>query len=95
MEWIVSLLCKWTSTSPASDGNVGNINAYSYLRHEFEQAKIKGKPIIIVYNSTRYESSWLPSYMKDYEDNAVPFWIKDIYGNKVGNYSYIKEALGF
>ena len=88
-------LCKWTSTSPASDGNVGNINAYSYLRHEFEQAKIKGKPIIIVYNSTRYESSWLPSYMKDYEDNAVPFWIKDIYGNKVGNYSYIKEALGF
>ena len=62
---------------------------------EFEQAKIKGKPIIIVYNSTRYESSWLPSYMKDYEDNAVPFWIKDIYGNKVGNYSYIKEALGF
>ena len=88
-------LCKWTSTSPESDGNVGNINAYSYLRHEFEQAKIKGKPIIIVYNSIRYESSWLPSYMKDYEDNAVPFWIKDIYGNKVGNYSYIKEVLGF
>lgn len=88
-------LCKWTSTSPASDGNVGNINTYSYLRHEFEQAKIKGKPIIIVYNSTRYESSWLPSYMKDYEDNAVPFWLKDTYGNKVGNYSYIKEALGF
>ena len=24
-------LCKWTSTSPASDGNVGNINAYSCL----------------------------------------------------------------
>ena len=48
-----------------------------------------------VYNSTRYESLCLPSYMKDYEDNAVPFWIKDIYGNKVGSYSYIKEALGF
>ena len=88
--------CKVFSTfTPSEDGDVGNINGYSYLRHEFEQAKIKGKPIIIVYNSTRYESSWLPSYMKDYEDNAVPFWIKDIYGNKVGNYSYIKEALGF
>lgn len=88
-------LCKWTSTSPAASGNVGNINSYSYLRHEFEQAKKKGKLIIIVYNSTRYESSWLPSYMDGYECDAVPFWIKDTYGNKVGNYSYIKEVLGF
>lgn len=88
-------VCKWSSTKSATNGDVGNINSYSYLRHEFEQAKKKGKSIIIVYNSTRYESSWLPSYMDDYVDNAVPFWTQDANGNKVGNYSYIKEALGF
>lgn len=88
-------LCKWPSTSPATGDNVGNINSYSYLRHEFEQAKKKGKPIIIIYNSMRCESSWLPSYMDGYEHCAVPFWTKDAFGNKIGNYSYIKEVLGF
>jgi hypothetical protein len=78
-----------------TNGNVGNINTYSYLRHEFEQAKKRGKTIIIVYNSTRKESSWFPSYMKGYEDGAAPFWTKDANGKKVGDYSYIKEALGF
>lgn len=88
--------CKATSWStPGPNDDVGNINSYSYLRHEFEQAKKKNKKIIIVYNSTRYESSWLPSYMSDYEDVAEPFWIKNAYGEKVGNYSYIKEVLGF
>lgn len=74
--------------------NVSNINSYSYLRHEFEQAKKKDKTIIILYNSTRYETSWLPSYMDGYEDNAHPFW-KYVNGKKVGDYEYIKEALGF
>ena len=37
------------STGP--NGDYGNINSCSYLRHEFEQAKKKGKNIIIVYNS--------------------------------------------
>lgn len=86
--------CKVYSTYPSSDGNVGNINSFSYLRHEFEQAKKKGKPIIIVYNSTRHESYWLPSYMDGYEDDAHPFW-KYENGRKVGDYEYIKEALGF
>ena len=74
--------------------NVSNINSYSYLRHEFEQAKEKSKQIIILYNSTRYETSWLPSYMDGYEDDAHPFW-KYENGRKVGDYEYIKEVLGF
>lgn len=88
-------LCKYTSTTSATNGNVGNINTYSYLRHEFEQAKKKGKTIIIVYNSTRCESSWLPSYMKGYEDEAHPFWKYNDNYEKVGDYDYIKEVLGF
>ena len=89
-----SKVCKVGSTSNASEGSVGNINNYSYLRHEFEQAKKSNKKIIIVYNSLRSESGWFPSYMKGYEDRAVPFWKRDINGNKVGNYAFIKEELG-
>ena len=87
--------CKVYSTStPAADGDVGNINSYSYLRHEFEQAKKKDKPIIILYNSSICKPSWLPSYMNGYEDDAHPFW-KYENGKKVGDYEYIKEVLGF
>lgn len=86
--------CKYHFTVSAGD-DVGSINTYSYLRHEFEQAKKRNKNIIIVYNSLYKQDSWLPSYMKDYKDAAVPFWKKDIWGNKVGDYEYIKEALGF
>lgn len=87
-------LCKYPSTCDAGD-DVGNINNYSYLRHEFEQAKKKNKQIIILYNSLRRESTWLPSYMEGYESQAEPFWIKNVNGEKVGNYEYIKKALGF
>ena len=88
--------CKVFSTfTPSEDSDVGNINGYSYLRHEFEQAKKKKKTIIIVYNSTRKETNWLPSYMNGYENYAKPFWKYDDYGRKVGDYSYIKEVLGF
>ena len=88
--------CKVSSVStPGKNDDVGNINKYSYLRHEFEQAKKKKKTIIIVYNSTRKESNWLPSYMDGYEDVARPFWKIDEKGKKVGDYSYIKEVLGF
>lgn len=91
-----STACKVSSTStPDENGDFGNINGCSYLRHEFEQAKKKKKPIIIVYNSTRKESNWLPSYMSGYEDDAKPFWKYDSSGKKVGDYAYIKEALGF
>lgn len=75
--------------------DVNEINSYSYLRHEFEQAKKRNKTIVIVYNSTRSESNWLPSYMKGYESYAFPFWTIDFYGRKVGNYTKIKEALGY
>ena len=88
--------CKVYSTStPGENEDCGNINKYSYLRHEFEQVKKKKKTIIIVYNSTRKEASWLPSYMNGYEVYAKPFWKFDAYGRKVGDYSYIKEMLGF
>ena len=88
--------CKiWSVSTPGENDDYGNINNCSYLRHEFEQAKKKKRTIIIVYNSTRKELSWLPSYMKDYEDVARPFWKIDDYGRKVGDYSYIKGALGF
>ena len=75
------------------ENNVDEVNSYSYLRHEFEQAKKRNKPIIIVYNSTRYESNWLPSYMKGYENNAFPFWTIDFYGRKIGNYPRLKRGI--
>lgn len=88
--------CKICSVStPGEKDDYGSINKCSYLRHEFEQAKKKNKTIIIVYNSTRKELNWLPSYMSGYEDDARPFWKFDDNGKKVGDYSYIKEALGF
>lgn len=77
------------------DGDVGSINSYSYLRHEFEEAKKRGKIIVVVYNSLRKEANWLPIYMKEYEIDAQPFWIKNDFNEKVGNYDYIKEALGY
>lgn len=88
--------CKVSSTiTPGENDNVGNINSYSYLRHEFEQAKKKNKNIVIVYNSLRNESSWFPSYMLGYEDYAFPFWVYNESGNRVGNYQRVKDALGF
>jgi len=88
--------CKKSSTGYYGyNADVNEINSYSYLRHEFEQAKKRNKQIIIVYNSMRNESNWLPSYMKGYESNAMPFWTLDYYGRKVGNYTKIKEALGY
>ena len=86
--------CKVFSTCSAGE-DVGSINGYSYLRHEFEQAKKRNKTIIVVYNSTRKEKSWLPSYMEEYEDIAVPFWIMDSNGERIGNYKFIKGALGY
>ena len=86
--------CKHFYSRAAGD-DFCEINGFSYLRHEFEQAKKRGKNIIVVYNSTRCESSWLPSYMSDYKDKAVPFWITGILGNRIGNYLFIKKALGY
>ena len=87
--------CKIFSTStPGEDDDVGEINSYSYLRHEFEQAKKRKKPIIVVYNSLRKEVEWLPDFMKSYESVAQPFWVKNSFGQKVGNYQYIKQVLG-
>ncbi len=80
---------------PGEDDDISEINAYSYLRHEFEQAKKRKKTIIILYNSLKKESSWLPSYMKEYDILAQPFWIKNTWNEKVGNYAYIKQVLGF
>lgn len=81
--------------TPKENDDVGNINQYSYLRHEFEQAKKKRKKIIIVYNSLNKQPTWLPSYLKEYENEAHPFWKRNDSGQKVGNYTYIKQALGY
>ena len=89
-------LCKVTNVySASSSSDVGNINSYSYLRHEFEQAKKKNKKIIIVYNSLRNEQEWLPSYMKGFEYLAHPFWKRNYLGEKVGDYDFIKGELDF
>lgn len=91
-----SKLCNvYSLTQFGNNGDVNPVNSYSYLRHEFEQAKKKGKKIIIVYNSFYKQTSWLPSYMSGYENIAVPFWNRNIYGNKIGNYTAIKQALGY
>lgn len=88
--------CKVINTfSTGPNGDYGNINSCSYLRHEFEQAKKKGKDIIIVYNSLYKQVNWLPDYMQGYENNAHPFWKHDASGNKVGDYAYLKKALGY
>lgn len=88
--------CKWYTTStPGPEDDVGNVNTYSYLEHEFRQAKQKGKMIIVVYNSLNKQPSWLPAYMSDYESEAYPFWTRNALGTKVGNYDYIKKALGY
>lgn len=88
--------CKWYLTAtPDQNDDLGYINNYSYLRHEFEQANKKNKTIIVVYNSLYKQSTWLPSYLKGYEDEARPFWIRNAYGQKVGDYSYIKQVLDY
>ena len=81
--------------TPSAKEDIGKINNFSYLEHEFRQAVRKGKTVIIVYNSLYNQSSWLPSYMSDYEDDTHPFWRKNEYGDKVGDYEYIKAALGY
>ena len=55
--------------------------------------KKQRKPLL--YNSLRNESAWLPSYMNGYEGIARPFWKKNAYGNKVGDYDSLKKELGF
>lgn len=88
--------CKVVFTStPGENDDVGCINSYSYLKHEFKQAEKKNKTIVVVYNSLRKEASWLPAYMKNYEDSARPFWTTNYRGDRIGDYSYIKEVLGF
>ncbi len=86
---------KGATHTPTEYEDLGSINTFSYLEHEFKQAKRKKKKIIIFYNSFYKKNSWLPSYMSDYEDDAYPFWINNALGEKVGNYQYIKEALGY
>ena len=87
--------CRYSTTYPATGSDIGNINDYSYLKHEFLQAEKRGKKIIVVYNSFYKQAGWLPSYMTSYESQAQPFWIKTLSGNKTGNYYFIKKALGY
>lgn len=92
-----STQCKVLNATPAwyETDDVFKVNDYSYLRHEFEQAIKRNKTIIIVYNSLIRKPVWLPSYMRGYESNAHAFWKYDALGRKVGDYTYIKTALGY
>lgn len=88
--------CKWTFVvSPGPNDDLGEINTYSYLEHEFRQAVKRNKRIVIVYNSMNKQAGWLPTYMSEFEAIAHPFWKKDDVGNLVGDYQYIKESLGY
>lgn len=88
--------CKWDMVkNPGPNDDLGNINTYSYLKHEFLQAKKRRKPMVLVYNSLYKQPNWLPDYMREYESEACAFWTRDFFGNRVGNYFYIKKALGY
>ena len=87
-------MCKVIQVCAETD-NVGDINKYSYIRHEFEQAKKRAKDIIVVYNSLRNEHQWLPDYMKGCKFKEYPFWKNNFYGQRIGNYDEIKRALGY
>lgn len=86
-------VCQTISTEGQAD--VGNINGYSYLRHEFEEAVRRNRKIVIVYNSLRKEENWLPQYMRGYELCAEPFWTYDSSYRRIGNYPLIKKAFGY
>lgn len=87
--------CKVQNTVDVGpNDNVGSINSFSYLKHEFKQAEKKNKTIIVVYNSLNKQPKWLPDYLKPYENEAFPFWTHDAAGNRVGDYQSIKSALG-
>lgn len=92
-----STYCKvyGTTSTPGPDDDVGEINEYSYLRHEFEQARKKGKTIAVVYNSLYKQPGWLPRYLSGYSDSAQPLWTRNAWGTKVGNYPLIKKLLGY
>lgn len=86
-------LCKVRNlVSCLSDTDVCVINEFSFIRHEYEQAKWKNKQLVILYNSSRNEYEWLPDYMKESLEYAHPFWV--IKGEKP-DYNYIKNVLGF
>ena len=91
-----SKVCKINSlTFPGDDDDIGNINQYSYLQHEFLQAQKKKKKIIILYNSLYKKESWLPNYMQSYCDKAEPFWIINAFGKRRSNYDFIKKSLDY
>lgn len=83
------------TVAPGPNEDVGRINSYSYLKHEFEQAKKKNKKIVVVYNSLNNQQNWLPDYMSSYASEAHPFWKYNAQGKKVGDYAFIKNALGY
>lgn len=87
--------CKYESVTYSNPNeDIGYINSCSYLEHEFKQSIRKNKKIIIIYNSMRRETSWLPDYMKKYESIATPFYINRE-GIKYENYPFIKKELEY
>lgn len=86
--------CKFPSTSPTTV-DVGNVNNYSFIEHEYRQAIYKNKQIYIFYNSLNNMFSWLPRYMNNSCLSAYPFWINNANMEKCGNYQLFKSLLDY
>ena len=84
VQLLLNLMRMWDTLIP---GRISNMSLCKLKR--------KKRTIIIVYNSLNKQSDWLPEYMKDYKEEAHPFWIKNLWGEKIGDYQYIKKALGY
>ncbi|MEE8885795.1 MAG: hypothetical protein SOI56_04380 [Eubacteriales bacterium] len=88
--------CKVENTFSADDSDdIGTINGFSYLKHEFLEAEKRNKTIAIFYNSTQHQTNWLPHYMSGYEDYAYPFWKTNDSNDRVADYDTIKSVLGY
>lgn len=85
-------LCKYPYAQTDRSGNVGAINQYSYLEHEWRQAVQREKNIAIIFNSSRLENKWLPKYMTECTYMSLPFW-KYEFNEKKPNYENIKNLI--
>lgn len=85
--------CKVENLQEEAVDGINAVNTYSYLQHEYEQAKAQQKTIVVLYNSVYRREKWLPSYI-DRREEQHAFWVWNRDGVRVGDYEYIKAVLG-
>jgi len=90
--------CKYRrNPSPAENKNENGVvdgNKMSYLEFEITKAALAKKSVILVFNSMRIETNWVPTWYNTLKVNElcrVPFW-KDA-GHTKDCYQDIKEYL--